>query len=187
MLPLGSCSADEPTSATSSAPAVVVVLGNEPLDDATPTVDTVARVETAVEFQRQHPGTLLLFTGGSTAGTNTEARMMADLAIAQGASTNSIRIEEKARTTQENARFTAELVRAIRPQRILIASKAEHLEWAMPVFQRLDVFQNAEPLPCKGDRAASIVQMEQYLKMHPGNERVRERLRRLKEGVKGTD
>jgi len=29
--------------------------------------------------------------------------------------------------------------------------------------------------------------MEEYLKTHPGNERVRERLRRLKDGAKGPD
>ena len=63
--------------------AVLIVLGNEPLDDSTPTVDMIARVNKAVEYLEEHPTSILLFSGGPTAGTNTEARMMAGLAMSQ--------------------------------------------------------------------------------------------------------
>ena len=186
VLPLSGCRADAPTPGTSAFDVVLVVLGNEPLDDKTPTVDTVARVKKAVAFQKEHPSTLLVFTGGPTAGTNTEARMMADLAVAQGVSTNSIRLEEKARSTQQNARLTAALIRRINPDRILIVSKADHLDWAMPIFKKVEAFRTAEPLPCQVDRADSIAQMEEYLTKND-TPRVRERLHQLRSGVKGTD
>ena len=111
---------------------------------------------------------------------------MANLAVAQGVSTNSIRLEEKARSTQENARLTAKLIEHIKPKRVLIVSKRDHLDWAMPIFRKVDAFRTAEPLACQVDRAASIVQMEAYLKKHD-SPRVRQRLQQLKNGVKGTD
>ena len=55
-------------------PVVLVVLGNEPLDDLTPTVDTASRVRKAVEVHRDHPGSIIVFSGGPTAGKTTEAR-----------------------------------------------------------------------------------------------------------------
>ncbi len=165
----------------------LVVLGNEPLDDLTPTVDTVARVSKAVEFYKQHPSTLLIFTGGPTAGSNTEARMMADLAIAQGVAINTVCLEEKARSTQQNARLTAGLIRKIAPQRILIVSKSDHLDWAMPLFRREEIFRTAETLACPVALADSILQMKAYLANHPDNQRVRERLQALENGLKGTD
>ncbi len=165
---------------------VLVVLGNEPLDDATPTVDTVARVTKAVEFQKEHPASLLVFTGGPTAGNTSEARMMADLAIAQGVPEKSIRLEEKARSTSQNASLTARLIRQVNPRRVLIVSKADHLEWAMPRFKRFPEFRKAEPLASTVDRADSIAQMEAYLKEHD-SARVRSRLGNLEKGVKGVD
>ena len=55
----------------------------------------------------------------------------------------------------------------------------------MPIFRGVDVFKNAEPFSCHVDRGDSIAQMEEYLKTHE-NPRVRERLQKLKDGVKGT-
>jgi uncharacterized SAM-binding protein YcdF (DUF218 family) len=165
---------------------VLVVLGNEPLDDNTPSVDMVARVNKAAVFAKEHPGSMLLFTGGPTAGKTTEARMMADIAIAQGVSTNAIRLEEKARSTQENARLAAKMVMELSPRRVLIVSKQDHLDWAMPIFRKVNAFVAAESLACTVNRADSIAQMEEYLKKRE-SPRVRERLEQLRSGIKGTD
>jgi uncharacterized SAM-binding protein YcdF (DUF218 family) len=180
------CAAGDSRRPSIAFDTVLVVLGNAPLNDVTPTVDMTARVRQAVIFQKEHPGTLLVFTGGPTAGTNSEARMMAGLAAAQGVSTNTMLIEDQAMSTRENALLTAKLVRPLNPGRILIVSKADHLDWAMPIFRKIDVFKAAEPLACQVDRAESIAQMEQYLETHE-SQRVRQRLQQLKDGVKGTD
>ena len=171
---------------TSSYDTVLVVLGNEPLDDQTPTVDMVERVKGAVAFHNEHPNSLLVFTGGKTAGSISEARMMVDLAVAQGISTNSFLLEEKSRTTEENAEFVSELLHTVNVDRLFIVSKTSHLEWAMPIFKKYDFFANAEPLSCNVSREASIAQMEAYLK-HNDSRRVRQRLQWLKEQVRGTD
>ncbi|MBI3985377.1 MAG: YdcF family protein [Lentisphaerae bacterium] len=187
VLPFEVCRGEPAAYETGRFDTVLIVLGNEPLDDSTPTVDMVARVTKAVEFQKQHLAALLVFTGGPTAGTNSEARMMANLAIAQGVATNAIRLEEKARSTQENARLTAALIGGIRPRRILIVSKGDHLEWAMPIFRKEAVFKSADPLACNVAAADSIAQMKAYLALHPDNLRVQKRLQKLESGRKGTD
>jgi len=165
---------------------VLVVLGNEPLDESTPTVDMIARVKKAAAYQREQPKSLLVFTGGTTVGSMSEARMMADIALAEGVPVDSVRLEEKARTTEQNAQLTAKIVRDANARRILIVSKRAHLEWAMPLFKELEVFSTAEPLACEVGPADSIAQMEQYLKDHD-SPRVRERLQKLRIGAKGTD
>ena len=166
---------------------ILVVLGNEPLDDHTPTVDMIARVKKAVEFYKANPDSLLVLTGGATAGGVSEARMMADIAFASGVSTNSSRLEESARSTPENASLAAKIVGTFRTSRILIVSKADHLDWAMPIFRKYSVFTNAEALACIIDDKDSIAQMREYLVTHPENNRVRERLRQLVKRDKGAD
>ena len=187
VVPLAICRAESNEQRTGLFDTVLVVLGNEPLDDSTPTIDMVRRVTKAVEFQQQHPKTLLLFTGGPTAGTNSEARMMATIAVSQGVTTNTICLEEEARFTQENARFSARLVEPIHPRRILIVSKSDHLDWAMANFQREEVFRTAQPLACQVPTADSIAQMKTYLSQHPDNQRVLYRLQALQDGRRGTD
>jgi hypothetical protein len=62
-------------------PVVLIVLGNEPLDDVTPTVDTVSRVRKAVEVHKEHPGSIIILSGGPTAGKTTEARYEDGIAV----------------------------------------------------------------------------------------------------------
>jgi uncharacterized SAM-binding protein YcdF (DUF218 family) len=171
----------------SVACATLVVLGNQPLDDHTPTVDMIARVDKAVEFYKAHTNSVLIFTGAPTAGKVSEARLMSNIAMASGVASNAIRLEEWAQTTSENARLSAPIVSQLHCRRILIVSKADHLEWAMPSFREYDVFKDAEPLACTVDAAKSIAQMNEYLAKHPDNERVRTRLGALLQKRQGTD
>lgn len=183
---LAGCGRHPDQSVVLSVPSVLIVLGNEPLDDSTPTVDTIARVNKAVEFWKADTNAIIVFTGGPTAGKTTEARMMADLATASGVPSESMMIEGKATSTEANARLSAQMIKNIKAQRILIVSKADHLEWAMPIFRKVEVFRSAEPLPCVVTREASIAQMREYLKTHD-SPRVRQRLEMLEHGTQGTD
>ena len=175
-------SADQPV----SHETVLVVLGNEPLDESTPTVDMIARVKRAMEFQKGHPGSLLVLTGGKTAGQVSEARMMANIALGFGAPVDSVQLEENARTTDENAKFSADIVKRAQPKQVFIVSKSDHLAWALPIFQKLEVFKTAKPLSCEVPRAESIAQMREYL-AHHDNARVRQRLHRLTDQQEGTN
>ncbi|MHC4662217.1 MAG: YdcF family protein [Planctomycetota bacterium] len=165
---------------------VAIVLGNEPLDGSTPTVDHIKRTLKAVEFFKNNPGSFLVFTGGPTAGGISEAGMMALIALSRGVPRAGFRLEEKARTTGENARLSAKIIAAMKPENVYIISKADHLDWAMPIFHKVPGFKNAKRLPCKVSRAGIISQMEEFLKV-TGSRRVLERLKNLRAGRQGTD
>ena len=103
-------------------------------------------------------------------------------------------LEEKARTTDENARLTAKMLLSredIQPDEVFIVSKNDHLEWAMDLFKRKDVpgnyFRRAKPLGCDVKRVDSIKQMEEYLEKHPNNKMVQHRLNALRKGIQGID
>ena len=103
-------------------------------------------------------------------------------------------LEEKARTTEENAKLTAKMLLSredIQPDEVFIVSKNDHLEWAMDLFKRKDVpgnyFRRAKPLGCDVKREDSIKQMEEYLEKHPNNKMVQHRLNALRKGIQGID
>jgi hypothetical protein len=148
----------------------------------------IARVKLAVSFQQQHPGTRMIFTGGRTAGAVSEAALMWQIARSLGVAETSVRLEEQAESTRQNAAFTAPMVQSFGPlpRPIYIVSKADHLAWALPLFQAYPVFKDAQPLACKVDRQDSIAQMQEYLRHHD-NPRVQARLQKLQAEIKGVD
>lgn len=183
-----------PPPSTASRPTVLVVLGNMPLNDVTPTIDTMTRVQTAVAYYRAHPSSsLLVFSGGPTAGRVSEAATMAAYAQSLGVRPEHVLLEEKARSTGENAMLSARLLldRGIVPDKVFVVSKNDHLTWALPLFKRPAVpghlFDAAEPLGCDVDVRDSIRQMETFLEEHPLNQMVRHRLTDLRNGVRGID
>jgi len=186
ILTLGCRAKDENRTIAGSFEAVIIVLGNEPLDDDTPTVDMISRVKEAVAFNRRQPRSLLVFTGGKTAGRISEAGMMARIALSEGVATTSVCLEEEARTTIENADFTARLLANVTVSNVYVVSKSSHLQWAMPEFRRHSVFSKALPLASDVRREDTITQMEEYLRRKDSH-RVRQRLEWLKKGVRGPD
>jgi hypothetical protein len=54
----------------------IIVLGDRPLDDTTPTVDMVYRVLKGVELAKKYPKAILIMSGGATKGPTPEAKMM---------------------------------------------------------------------------------------------------------------
>jgi len=175
---------------------IFVVLGNMPLNDETPTVDTMTRVRTAVarykELSDSERG-YLVFSGGPTVDKKTEAAMMGDYARTLGVNDKDIILETKARTTKENAIFSAQLLleMGIVANELFIVSKFDHLDWAVPLFKQSDVpghyFEKAKPLGCKVAVTESIAQMEEFLKSHPQNKMAAHRLKDLRNGVRGID
>jgi len=79
-----------------------VVLGMA-LEDGKPTRDLVLRVNTAEEYLKKHPGSVLILTGGKTGNTDkTEAGVMKKILIESGVPEEKIELEEQAATTVEN-------------------------------------------------------------------------------------
>ena len=125
--------------------------------------------------------------------------MMSEIALSMGVSRDVIRLEEKARSTDENAIFCAALLSAegVKPSQIYIVSKADHLKWAMSRFihnKKLgsdNIYTNiSKPMASDAVTADEIMaQMQAYIDSHSEKEafRVRWRLKNLKNGIRGVN
>ena len=89
------------------------------------------RVRLALQTFAAHNGARLVFTGGETRGTKSEAETMADEAVAQGANRAQIVIEGRATSTWENVYLTMPLVKDF--DTVILVSDPIHAARAKPV------------------------------------------------------
>jgi hypothetical protein len=177
---------EEPSSVPQTFQTAMIVLGNRPLDDCTPTVDMVQRVLAAISYAKAVPQPVLVLTGGPTVGTISEAKMMALVALSRGFPRNQLVLEERSRTTYQNAAFTAPIVEHMQIKQVFLVSKKSHLEFALPEFRKHSVFKDVQPLESPEVYAQSIQEMVDYLKAYDDHE-VRTRLEALRRNSHGMD
>ena len=88
----------------------IIVLGAQVKEDG-PSVVLKYRLDCAADYLDKNPGTMCIVTGAKGTNENvTEARGMADYLIAAGIEEKRIILEEKARNTAENIRYSKELL-----------------------------------------------------------------------------
>jgi uncharacterized SAM-binding protein YcdF (DUF218 family) len=87
----------------------------------------------AVELWRAGLAPTVVFTGGVGDSPPSEARAASAHAVALGLDPGAVVLEERSTTTEENARFAAELVRA---ERVLVVTDAYHVLRCERVFGR---------------------------------------------------
>jgi uncharacterized SAM-binding protein YcdF (DUF218 family) len=128
-----------------AAPYGIIVLGgaiDPELGEARHQVilaDGAARLTEAVALSRRFPQARLVYTGGSnslTASDYTEAADAAKLMSALGVDPARIELEKRSRNTDENARFTRDLVHPEASQVWLLVTSAYHMPRAMGLFRK---------------------------------------------------
>ena len=106
-----------------------IVLGMA-LQNGQPTDDLLSRLNTAQRYLAQNPDTTLILTGGNAGEDGrTEAAVMRDLLLARGVSEESLRLEDRASTTKENFRNTAQMLDPTAP--VLLISSNYHMDRAV--------------------------------------------------------
>ena len=118
---------------TSGSWDAIVVAGCKVMPDGRPSPALDRRVRVAVSLWRAGRAPLLVFTGGVGENPPAEAEVSARLARSLGVPESAIVREERSTTTAENARFSAELVRA---RRILVVSDTYHVFRCERLFRR---------------------------------------------------
>lgn len=166
----GSITAAGPPGASNCIPSAVIVLGNQPLDDGSPTVSTVRNIESAVAFIRRAvrgdetslpgpngevvcPPRVVVPSGTVTGRCDfvSEAYQMAVIAASRGFANEGLLLEPKAHSTAQNAKFSSQLLQEhgvgdldTNPPVLYVAGNSRHLEWALPMYRRM-VPSYAEP------------------------------------------
>ena len=104
----------------------IVVLGAGIIGDkVTPLL--AARIEKGIELLRYNPNAVLIMSGGQGSGEDIpESKAMAAYAVDKGVDTEKIVMEQKSVSTQENLRFSRELMNKQKPQ-IIIVTTAYHV------------------------------------------------------------
>jgi uncharacterized SAM-binding protein YcdF (DUF218 family) len=121
---------------------VVVVLGARVLPGGQPSPALQARIEKAVELYHQGLAPRLLFSGGVGVHPPSEARVMRELAVRLGVPSEACLLEEQSHSTEQNARFSADVLRSLGARRVVVVSDPYHLLRARQYF-RLEGFEVA--------------------------------------------
>ncbi len=130
--------------------AAIVVLGARVLPGGVPSGSLRARVERAVELWREGAAPLLVFTGGVGEHPPSEARVMLGVAAALGVPESACLLEERSRSTWENARHTAALLHARGIDAAIIVSDPFHLFRARQHFRRQGIDATPVAAPLEG-------------------------------------
>lgn len=124
-----------------AAPAdAVVVLGARVLKGGVPSGALQARVEKAVELYQRGLAPRLVFSGGVGDHPPSEAQVMRSLAVQWGVPAEACTLEEQSHSTEQNARYSAELLRSLGARRVVVVSDPYHLLRARQYF-RLQGFE----------------------------------------------
>jgi uncharacterized SAM-binding protein YcdF (DUF218 family) len=113
----------------------VVVLGARVLPGGEPSGALRARVEQAVALHRRGLAPRLVFSGGVGVHPPAEARVMLRLAVALGVPASACFLEERSHSTEQNARYSAELLRELGARRVGVVSDPYHLLRARQYFR----------------------------------------------------
>lgn len=111
----------------------IIVPGCRVLPNGRPSIALALRVRRAVELYRSGFAPLLVLTGGIGDTGFQESEVAADFARALGVPSTALRLEGQSTSTEENARFAADISRA---SRVLLVTDAYHVFRTERVFAR---------------------------------------------------
>ena len=119
-----------------------VVLGAG-VNGTEPSRSLMERIDAAERYAQEHPEAILILSGGQGSNENiTEAECMFRELTARGISANRLWKEENASTTQENLRFSAEMIKersGKAPQKLAVISSEYHLLRAELIAKKLGI------------------------------------------------
>lgn len=106
-----------------------IVLGLA-LENGRPAGDLLARLDTARAYLEEYPETKLILTGGNADESGrTEAAVMRDLLAERGVADERMILEDKAETTKDNFRKTAQIIDPDKP--VVLISSDYHMDRAV--------------------------------------------------------
>ena len=136
----------------------LVVLGAKVRPDG-PSVSLWDRINAAADYLNAHPGTIAIVSGGQGADeTISEAQSMHDELVKLGIDESRIWMEDKAGSTDENMRFSLDLIQektGTRPEKLGILSSEYHLYRASLMAKKLGI--GFVGVPAKTSRLSQLI------------------------------
>jgi uncharacterized SAM-binding protein YcdF (DUF218 family) len=118
----------------------IIVLGSGLRRDNQPGPSLTRRSRHAASLYAQGMADTIICTGGFTAGrTRSEASGCAEVLMANGVPESAILLEERSRSTEENALFSHEIMRANGLENAIIVSDGYHMLRAQWIFTQQGV------------------------------------------------
>ncbi len=129
-------------------PETVIVLGCKTINGA-PSVMLAARLDKAAEYLEENPQAVCIVTGGKGSDEiEAEAQTMEQYLLTKGISAERIYKEDKATNTEENIRYSAEIIEKEKlPENVVIVSESYHVYRGMRNAQKLGLNAAALPAP----------------------------------------
>lgn len=122
---------------------VIVLLGGGVYDDVpdmsglgAPSEDMLARIVTAVRLQRNLKIPIIVAGGAVFEGRSAEAHVVKRFLTDLGVPENMIFIEDRSRDTIQNAKYTAEICKAIGCKNPLLVTSAYHMKRSLMSFEK---------------------------------------------------
>lgn len=143
-------------------PQVMIVLGCRVMPGGEPSILLQDRLDTALEYLRDHPEMRVVVSGGQ--GDNepdTEARVMADFFIQNGVEKDNILLEDQSHNTSQNLRYSMALLEEEGVDcsgGVLVVSNGFHLTRARMLAQR-EGFENISTLAAPTSHLPSRLHM----------------------------
>jgi len=125
----------------------IIVLGTTIDRDGNPTPELLARVTEAVREYEQGVAPRLILTGGPRGSRFLEARVMAQIAHAQGVPESALFLEPEADNTIQNACYSVRIMKAHAWRSAEVVSDARHLVRAGLIFSRAPIEWRTHPAP----------------------------------------
>ncbi|WP_434385262.1 YdcF family protein [Melittangium boletus] len=114
---------------------VAVVLGARVLPGGVPSPALRARIEKAVDLYHRGLVSRLLFSGGVGTHPPSEAHVMRAVAVGLGVPAEACLLEAQSHSTEQNARYSARLLRERGLSRVVVVSDPYHLFRARQYFR----------------------------------------------------
>ena len=127
---------------------VLVVLGGGVNRNDTPTTAERARTNRAADLWQQGLAPVIICTGGRPSfATISEAETCRDILVnRRGIPASAVVLEDRSRSTQENALYTAEIMRAHDWRTAVIVSDAYHLLRSQWIFSNVGIVSYTSPV-----------------------------------------
>ncbi len=125
----------------------IIVLGARVLPSGKASNSLHERVAWAVALYQEGLAPFIICTGGVGDNPPAEGVVAAELASKMGVPAGQVLVEDKSRTTRENARFAARICRAHGWKSVLIVSQPYHLWRAGRLFEHEAIASSASPVP----------------------------------------